>query len=45
VTFLNLMPFAVLALSWLLVGETIRAYHVIGAALVVAGVYLATRPI
>ena len=44
VTFLNLMPFAVLALSWLLVGETLHAYHVAGAALVAAGVYLATRP-
>jgi len=44
VTFLNLMPFAVLALSWALVGETIHAYHVAGAALVAAGVYLATRP-
>jgi drug/metabolite transporter (DMT)-like permease len=44
VTFLNLMPFAVLALSWALVGETIHAYHVAGAALVAAGVYLTTRP-
>ena len=44
VTFLNLMPFAVLTLAWLLVGETIHAYHVIGAVLVAAGVYLATRP-
>jgi drug/metabolite transporter (DMT)-like permease len=44
VTFLNLMPFAVLALSWLLLGEAIHVYHLAGAALVVAGVYLATRP-
>lgn len=44
VTFLNLMPFAVLALSWALLGETLHAYHVAGATLVVAGVYLATRP-
>lgn len=44
VTFLNLMPFAVLALSWALLGETIHAYHLVGAVLVVAGVYLATRP-
>jgi drug/metabolite transporter (DMT)-like permease len=44
VTFLNLMPFAVLVLSWALLGETIHAYHVVGAALVAAGVYLATRP-
>jgi drug/metabolite transporter (DMT)-like permease len=44
VAFLNLMPFAVLALSWALLGEMVHAYHVVGAALVVAGVYLATRP-
>jgi drug/metabolite transporter (DMT)-like permease len=44
VTFLNLMPFAVLALSWALVGETIHPYHVVGAVLIAAGVYLATRP-
>jgi drug/metabolite transporter (DMT)-like permease len=44
VTFLNLMPFAVLTLAWLLVGETIHVYHVMGAALVAAGVYLVTRP-
>ena len=31
VTFLNLMPFAVLTMAWLLVGETIHVYHVIGA--------------
>jgi drug/metabolite transporter (DMT)-like permease len=43
VTFLNLMPFAVLTLAWLLVGETIHAYHVVGAVLVAAGVYLVTR--
>ena len=44
VTLLNLMPFAVLGLSWALVGEAIHPYHVAGAALVVTGVYLATRP-
>ena len=44
VAFLNLMPFVVLALSWALLGETLHAYHVVGAALVAAGVYLATRP-
>ena len=43
VTFLNLMPFAVLAMAWLLVGETIHVYHVVGALLVAAGVYLVTR--
>ena len=44
VAFLNLMPFVVLALSCTLLGETLHAYHVVGAALVAAGVYLATRP-
>ena len=42
--FLNLMPFVVLALSWALLGEALHLYHVAGAALVAAGVYLATRP-
>jgi drug/metabolite transporter (DMT)-like permease len=42
-TFLNLMPFAVIALSWLIVGEPVHGYHLAGAALVMAGVYLATR--
>jgi drug/metabolite transporter (DMT)-like permease len=41
--FLNLMPFVVIALSWLIVGEPVYAYHLVGAALVMAGVYLATR--
>lgn len=44
VAFMNLMPFAVLALSWAIVGEAIHVYHLVGAALVAAGVYLATRP-
>jgi drug/metabolite transporter (DMT)-like permease len=44
VAFLNLMPFVVLALSWALLGEALHAYHVVGAVLVAAGVYLATRP-
>src|SRR5215813_2979876 len=43
VTFLNLMPFVVLAMAWLLVGEQIHVYHVVGALLVAAGVYLVTR--
>jgi len=43
-TVLNLMPFVVLALSWALLGERLHAYHVAGATLMVAGVYLATRP-
>src|SRR5262249_54159074 len=41
--FTNLMPFLVIALSWLLLGETIRWYHVVGAVGVIAGVALATR--
>jgi drug/metabolite transporter (DMT)-like permease len=40
---LNVMPLAVLALS-LPPGEAVHVYHVAGAALVFAGVYLATRP-
>ena len=43
--FLNLMPFVVLGLAWLLVGEAIHAYHLIGAALVIAGVFLTMRRI
>ena len=42
--FMNLMPFAVLDLAWLLVGEAVHAYHVAGAGLVIAGVFLVTRP-
>ena len=41
--FSNLMPFVVIAMSWALVGEAVRAYHLVGAALVIAGVVLATR--
>jgi len=41
--FMNLMPFVVIALSWALVGEAVHAYHVAGAALVIAGVVLTTR--
>jgi drug/metabolite transporter (DMT)-like permease len=44
VTILHLLPFVVLAVSWALVGEAPHAYHLGGAALVVGGVYLATRP-
>jgi drug/metabolite transporter (DMT)-like permease len=42
-TFMNLMPFVVLGLAWTIAGETVHAYHVIGALLVAAGVYLVTR--
>jgi drug/metabolite transporter (DMT)-like permease len=41
--FTNLMPFEVLALSWLLAGEPVRGYHLAGAAAVITGVILATR--
>jgi drug/metabolite transporter (DMT)-like permease len=41
--FMNLMPFAVLALSWAVVGEPIRWYHVVGATVVITGVIFATR--
>ncbi len=37
-TCLNLMPFVVIALAWALLGEAVHAYHVVGAALVIAGV-------
>jgi len=41
--FTNLIPFLVLGLSWLMVGEPIRWYHWIGAGGVIAGVALTTR--
>ena len=41
--FTNLMPFEVLALSWLITGEPLRWYQVVGATVVIAGVVLATR--
>ena len=40
----NLLPFEVLALSWLLLGEPVTWAHVVGALVVIAGVFLATRP-
>jgi len=40
--FTNLIPFLVLGLSWLMVGEPIRWYHWIGACGVIAGVALTT---
>jgi drug/metabolite transporter (DMT)-like permease len=39
----NLLPFEVLALSWLLLGERVTWAHVVGALVVIAGVALATR--
>lgn len=41
--FTNLIPFLVLGLSWLMVGEPIRWYHWLGAGGVIAGVALTTR--
>jgi drug/metabolite transporter (DMT)-like permease len=39
----NLIPFEVLAVSWLLLGEPVTWAHVVGALVVIAGVALATR--
>jgi drug/metabolite transporter (DMT)-like permease len=39
----NLLPFEVLAVSWLLLGEAVTWAHVLGALVVIAGVALATR--
>jgi drug/metabolite transporter (DMT)-like permease len=41
--FMNLMPFVVIGLSWAMLGEPIRWYHIVGAPVVIAGVILATR--
>lgn len=41
--FMNLMPFVVIALTWLLVGEAVHVYHLVGAVLAIAGVFLVTR--
>jgi drug/metabolite transporter (DMT)-like permease len=40
--FMNLVPFVVIGLSWLLLGEAARWYHLVGATVVIAGVWLAT---
>ena len=40
--FMNLMPFAILGLSWALLGDTIHWYHALGATVVIAGVVLVT---
>ncbi|HEV8307368.1 MAG TPA: DMT family transporter [Methylomirabilota bacterium] len=39
----NLLPFEVLALSWLFLDEPVTWIHVMGALIVIAGVLLATR--
>lgn len=41
--FMNVIPFLVIGLSWLLLGEAIHWYHAVGACAVIAGVVLATR--
>jgi drug/metabolite transporter (DMT)-like permease len=41
--FTNLIPFLVLGLSWLMVGEPIRWYHWLGACGVIAGVALTAK--
>ncbi|OGK88135.1 MAG: hypothetical protein A2X52_21600 [Candidatus Rokubacteria bacterium GWC2_70_16] len=40
--FMNLVPFVVIALSWLILGEPVRWYHVVAATVVIGGVALAT---
>jgi drug/metabolite transporter (DMT)-like permease len=40
----NLIPFEVLVVSWLLLGEPVTWAHAIGALVVIGGVALATRP-
>jgi drug/metabolite transporter (DMT)-like permease len=42
--FLNVQPFVVLLLSWLVPDEPVHPYHVAGATLVIVGVWLTTRP-
>lgn len=41
--FTNLMPFEVIGLSWLILGEPIHWYHAVGASMVIVGVALATH--
>ena len=41
--FMNLIPFMVLGLSWLMLGEPIHWYHWVGAIGVLGGVVLTTR--
>jgi drug/metabolite transporter (DMT)-like permease len=41
--FMNLIPFLVFGLAWLMLGEPIRWYHLVGACGVIAGVALTTR--
>ena len=41
--FTNLVPFLVIGLSWAILGEAVRWYHLVGACMVIAGVGLAAR--
>jgi drug/metabolite transporter (DMT)-like permease len=40
--FANLIPFLVIGLSWAILGDPIRWYHIVGATVVLAGVVLTT---
>jgi len=40
---LYLLPLYTAALGWAVLGETIHAFHFAGAALILPGIYLATR--
>ena len=42
-TFMNLMPFAVIGLTWALLGEPIHWYHLVGACVAIAGVVFVTK--
>lgn len=44
-SFYNLMPIFGIGFSWALLGEEVGAVHLAGAALVIAGIWLATRPV
>lgn len=41
---LYLGPLYAAALAWAVLGEAIRPFHAVGAALILPGIYLATRP-
>jgi drug/metabolite transporter (DMT)-like permease len=42
--FVNLTPVLAGLLSWLLLGEAVGWHHLVGGALILAGIHLATRP-
>jgi drug/metabolite transporter (DMT)-like permease len=41
---LYLMPLYTALLAWLLLGEQLRLYHLVGGAMILPGLFLATRP-